>query len=211
MSRPKTMPDAAVVEAASRVITRSGPSQFTLAEVAREAGLAPATLIQRFGSKRGLLLALARMAAEGAGDCFAKVRAENRSPLKALLASFDEMACMAETPEALANSLAFLQIDLTDPEFRQWTLMNSRAMLAGFQALLEDAIQAGELKPCDTQGLARLVQAAAHGSLVSWAFHQEGGVGDWMRRDLELLLTPYRVAKKEKRRSGSAAPRRSGP
>ncbi len=199
MSRPKTLPDAAVVEAASRVITRLGPSQFTLAHVAQEAGLAPATLIQRFGSKRGLLLALARMAAEGAGDCFTKVRAENRSPLKALLASFEEMACMAETPEALANTLAFLQIDLTDPEFRHWTLMNSRATLAGFRDLLEDAILARELKPCDTEGLARLIQAAAHGSMVSWAFHQEGPVKDWMRRDMELLLAPYRAEGKAKR------------
>jgi AcrR family transcriptional regulator len=198
MGRPKTIPDAAVVEAASRVITRLGPSEFTLADIAREAGLAPATLMQRFGSKRGLLLALARTAAEGAGDCFARVRAENRSPLKALFASFQEMACMAETPEALANTLAFLQIDLTDPEFRRWTLMNSRATLAGFQALLEDAIQAGELQPCDTEGLARLIQAAAHGSMVSWAFHQEGPVKDWMRRDMELLLAPYRAARKGK-------------
>jgi AcrR family transcriptional regulator len=195
------MTDAAVVEAASRVITRLGPSQFTLADVAREAGLAPATLIQRFGSKRGLLLALARMAAEGADGCFAKVRAENPSPLKALFASFGEMARLAETPEALANNLAFLQIDLTDPEFRRWTLVNSRATLAGFRALLEDAIQAGELEPCDTKGLARLIQAAAHGSMVSWAFHQEGRVGEWMRRDMEVLLAPYRAPKKGKQRS----------
>jgi AcrR family transcriptional regulator len=194
------MTDAAVVEAASRVITRLGPSQFTLADVAREAGLAPATLIQRFGSKRGLLLALARMAAEGADGCFAKVRAENGSPLKALFASFGEMARLAETPESLANNLAFLQIDLTDPEFRRWTLVNSRATLAGFRALLEDAIQAGELEPCDTKGLARLIQAAAHGSMVSWGFHQEGRVGEWMRRDMEVLLAPYRAPRKGKQR-----------
>ena len=99
MGRPRTMPDAAVLEAASRVIARFGPSRFTLSEVAEEAGLAPATLLQRFGSKRGLLLALAQMAAEGADACFAKVRAENRSPLKALFASFDEMARIAVTPE----------------------------------------------------------------------------------------------------------------
>ena len=160
-----------------------------------------ATLIQRFGSKRGLLLALARMAAEGADGCFAKVRAENASPLKALFASFAEMARLAETPEALANNLAFLQIDLTDPEFRRWTLVNSRATLAGFRALLEDAIQAGELEPCDTKGLARLIQAAAHGSMVSWAFHQEGRVAEWMRRDMEVLLAPYRAPKKGKQRS----------
>ncbi len=34
-----------------------GPSRFTLADVADAVGLSPATLVQRFGSKRGLLLA----------------------------------------------------------------------------------------------------------------------------------------------------------
>jgi hypothetical protein len=116
--------------------------------------------------------------------------------LKALFASFDEMACMAETPDVLANSLAFLQMDLTDPEFRPWTLMNARATTAGFRSLIEDAIRAGELRRCDAESLARLLQAAAHGSLVTWALYQEGPVADWLRRDMELLLAPYRVARR---------------
>jgi AcrR family transcriptional regulator len=164
-----------------------------LADIAGEAGLAPATLIQRFGSKRGLLLALAQAAAGGASGCFAKVRAETPSPLKALFASFQEMARLAKTPEVLANNLGFLQMDLTDPEFRQWTLMNSRATLARFRELLEDAVRARELARCDTEGPARLIQAATHGSMVAWAFHQEGSVGEWLQRDMEMLLGPYRV------------------
>ncbi len=202
MSRRRTIPDASVLQAAYRVISRRGPRQFTLADIAEESGLAPATLIQRFGSKRGLLLALAQAAAEGAGDCFAKVRAGHRSPLKALFATFEEMARLAKSPEVLANNLAFLQMDLTDPEFRRWTLVNSRATLAGFRKLLEDAIRAGELRPCDTQGVARLIQAATHGSMVAWAFHQEGDVASWMRRDMELLLRPYRVERKKNRGKG---------
>jgi len=37
-----------------------GPAKLTLARVAKAAGLSPATLVQRFGSKRALLLALAK-------------------------------------------------------------------------------------------------------------------------------------------------------
>jgi len=195
MGRPRTVSDTAVLEASFRVIARLGPTQFTLADIAAESGLAPATLIQRFGSKRGLLLTMARDAAQGADWCFAKVRAEHRSPLRALLASFDEMAMLATSPEVLANNLAFLQMDLADPEFRQWALVNSRATLAGFQALLDDAIKAKELRRCDTKGLARLLQAAAHGSMIAWGFSQEGAVETWMRRDIELALAPYRLAR----------------
>ena len=77
MGRPRTKPDAAVLEAAGRVFGTVGPG-FTLADVAKEAGLAPATLVQRFGSKRGLLLAVSKLAAEGADACFAQIRARHR-------------------------------------------------------------------------------------------------------------------------------------
>jgi AcrR family transcriptional regulator len=199
MSRKRSMTDQSVLMAASRVIVRLGPQQFTLADIAAESGLAPATLIQRFGSKRGLLLALTKMAAEGAGACFEQVRAAHRSPLKALFAAFDQMARMARTPEELANSLAFLQMDLTDPEFREWTVLNSEATLKGFRDLLDEAVRAGELINCPTAGLARLIQATTHGSLVAWAFHQEGEAMDWVRRDMEMLLKPYRAGSKKQR------------
>src|SRR5256885_6865137 len=201
MGRPRTTPDAAVLEASARVISRYGPKDFTLAQIAKEAGLAPATLIQRFGSKRGLLLALARTAAEGAGACFDAVRARFRSPLRALSASFEEMARLAETPATLANSLAFLQIDLTDPEFRRWMLVNANATSKAIEDLLEDAIHSRELRKCDTAAVARLLQAAAHGSMVSWAVFQEGTAVEWVRRDIELVLAPYGAARKSKKRS----------
>lgn len=194
------MTDAAVVKAAARVISRRGPTEFTLADVAAEAGLSPATLIQRFGSKRGLLLQLTRAAAGSVDGCFTMARAAHRSPLKALLAAVLEMARMAETPQALANTLAFLHLDLTDPEFRESILVHSRATLAGYRALLEDAIRAGELRQCNAEPLARVVAATAHGSLVSWAFFQKGRAVDWLRQDLEMVLAPYRVARKKTRK-----------
>jgi AcrR family transcriptional regulator len=59
MPRARSVPDAEILKAAARVIGRNGPLKLTLADVGREVGLAPATLLQRFGSKRGLRLALA--------------------------------------------------------------------------------------------------------------------------------------------------------
>src|SRR2546426_10777615 len=116
MSRHRTIPDADVLAATVRVISQVGPARLTLADVAKEAGLAPATLLQRFGSKRGLLLAVAQQGSDGMDKCFAQVRAAHQSPLSALFASLEQITRHAETPEAMANSLAFLEIDLTDPD-----------------------------------------------------------------------------------------------
>src|SRR5579862_5603746 len=57
MPRRKTISDEAVLTAAARVMFAGGPSDFTLADVAAAAGIAPATLVQRFGDKQGLTVA----------------------------------------------------------------------------------------------------------------------------------------------------------
>jgi AcrR family transcriptional regulator len=192
--RPRTASDADLLMAAARAVTRVGPARLTLADVAREAGVAPATLVQRFGSKRGLLLALVKLAPASVGDEFAALRAANPSPLAALFAVGDCMARMAPSPEELANHLTFLHMDLTDPEFHHYALEHARGFQAEMQALLDDAVAAGELTACDTGRLALLLQEMIHGSLVTWAIYREGTAQQWVRRDMETLLAPYAVA-----------------
>jgi len=191
--RPRTVSDDALINATIRVMSRLGPVKLTLAEVAREAGVTAATLVQRFGSKRGLMLKISNEAAESADACFAMVRAAHpRSPLAAIYAAATAMTVHMGTPEELANSLAFLQIDITDPEFHANTLEMSRKHVAGYRALLKDAVAAGELRPHDTARMARAINSLAGGSLISWAILREGTAERWVRRDVETLLAPYR-------------------
>ena len=75
-------------------MTRLGPSRLTLAEVAKDAGISPAALVQRFGSKRGLLLAAAADAAGGHDYIFPGLRARHRSPVAALLGMAECMTLM---------------------------------------------------------------------------------------------------------------------
>jgi AcrR family transcriptional regulator len=188
--RPRTATDAALLTAAARAVSRVGPSRLTLADVAAEAGVAPATLVQRFGSKRGLLLALAKQGSSAAAGEMAAFRAYD-SPLAALRAFAECMAGMAPSPEELANHLAFLVIDLTDPEFHCHALEQARAFQVELHALLDAAVAAGEVAPCDTARLARLLQETLHGALVTWAIYREGTAREWVRQELEMLLTPY--------------------
>jgi len=191
--RPRTIDDGAILQAAATVISRLGPSTFTLADVARAVRLSPATLVQRFGSKRGLMLALARMGVDGVDACFAAVRAAHRKPLDALTAAATEMTRYVDTPEEMANHLAFLQIDLSDPEFYKLMLENSTRILAGYRALLEEAMAAGEIAECDTQRLARAVGSMSGGSLIAWAVMRDGTAEAFVRKDLDTLLAPYRA------------------
>ena len=190
--RPRQTSDEQILAATGRVMQRRSPTQLTLADVAREAGVVPATLIQRFGTKRGLLLALCRTAPGAVPQQFAAARAKHKSPLRALIELYADCTAFAPTPEAMANGLAYLQIDLTDPDFHAITLAQFRALRDETQKLLDAAVAARELRPCDTAAIARLIQHVNGGAMLSWAVYRQGSVAAWVRRDLQALLAPYK-------------------
>ncbi len=197
--RPRETSDEEIVAAAARAMQRYGPTQLTLAHVAREAGVVPATLIQRFGTKRGLLLAVSSTAPASVPQQFAAARAKYQSPLKTLVELYVACSDFASTPQSLANGLAYLQNDLTDPEFRAITLAQFRALQSETRKLLDEAVAVRELVSCDTAELARLVQQVNGGSMLHWAVFREGSLAAWLRRDLEALLGPYRRSVKNSR------------
>src|SRR5687767_5568699 len=101
--RPRQASDEDLLKATFRAIARFGPSRLTLADVAAEAGVSPAALVQRFGSKRALLLAAAADAARGADYIFPALRARHCSPLQALLGLADCMTLLGGTPGEVAH------------------------------------------------------------------------------------------------------------
>jgi len=190
--RPRKVTDSQLFAATHAVMSRVGPRELTLAAIAKEAGVTAAVLVQRFGSKRALLLALSEKYASAAGEIIAALAKQHASPLAALRAYADCMAGMAASPAALARSLAYLQIDLTDPDFRKHLVRQARATRSGLRRLITAASDAGELardvKPAQ---LARTIEAVLGGSMLTWAFYRERTAAQWMRADLEAILRPY--------------------
>jgi AcrR family transcriptional regulator len=190
--RPRKVSDDDIFAATHRATMRLAPSELTLAEIAAEAGVTAGAIAQRFGSKRALLLALARAAAESTGDFIGQLRAAHRSPLAAVGAYAECMAGLAQSPAALARNLAYLQIDLADPDFREQLSVQARLTRAGLRGLLEAAVAAGELKRgTDVTALARTVEAIISGSLMTWAFYHDGPADRWIRQDVNAVLAPH--------------------
>ncbi len=198
--RPRKVSDDEVFLAAQRAMSRLGPGELTLAEIAAEAGVTAGALVQRFGSKRELMLALSARFSGGTGEMFAGLRKANRSPLAALRAYGDCISGLATSPEALARNLSYLQVDLTDPDLRTHLVAQARASRAELQSIIKDAVTAGELvREVNPTRLARTVEAVLSGSMMSWAYYEEGTATQWMRDDLEAVLKPY--LKKKARRA----------
>jgi AcrR family transcriptional regulator len=192
--RPRKVSDEEIFAAAHRATQRLAPSELTLAEIAAEAGVTAGAVAQRFGSKRALLLALAKGAAQSSGDFIAGLKKAHKSPLAAVRAYGECMGQLAQSPAALARNLAYLQIDLADPDFRAQLRVQTIATRAGLTDLLESAVKAGELKrTTDVAALARTVEVVVSGALMTWAFHQESPAEQWITDNLDAVLEPHRT------------------
>lgn len=197
MPRPRKASDEQIFAAAQRAMARLGPGELTLAAVAAEAGVTAGALVQRFGSKRELLLALTGQASASPEGYLGALRRKHRSPLQTLRKYAGCTAGLAASPAALARNLAYLQIDLTDAEFRGHLATQARNTRAGIARLLTEAQQVGELVPAaDPQALARTVETVLSGSLLTWAFYQEGPASRWLADDLEAVLRPWLPARR---------------
>jgi AcrR family transcriptional regulator len=190
--RRRKAEDADVFAAMGRVMRRVGPAELTLGAIAAEAGLTAGALVQRFGSKRELMLAHWRQAAASGGDPRPKRGAGTRSPLSALRATAALYARLAVSPRAALRNLAYMHSDWADPALRRHVLRHARAARARYEQLLADAVSRGELRPdTDVQTLARMIEVTLGGSFLAWTLHREGSAATRFREDLDITLRPY--------------------
>lgn len=190
--RPRKATDDDVFAAVHRVIQRVRPGDLTLAAVGAEAGLTAGALVQRFGSKQGLLRALNARFAEGTGDLLAAIRDRSPSPLAAIRAYADATGEMAATPRRLAHHLAYLEMDLSDPEMYAQVRAHTRRVRTVLRRWVREAIATGELRAgAEPAAVARIVHTTITGSMMHYPFFREGTPSRWIRKDLDLALRPF--------------------
>lgn len=193
MARPRTITDERVMAALAEVVGRLGPARLTLADVARAAGVSTGMLVRRYGSKRDLLLAFSSRA-EGLAASMRERYEKAPDPLEGLLRAITETN-RDSTPEEFANHLAFLHLELADPEFREPLAAHAAGVRAELEHYLTEAVGAGLLDVPDIPALAAAVDAIRNGTQLTWAMHRRGTLAGALREDLTTLLTPYRRQK----------------
>lgn len=175
MPRRKLLSDEAVLAGAMRVMGRNGPDGFTLAAVAAETGIAPATLVQRFGDKQGLIV---RAVAQ---DNAALYRTLATAPAKpgaaAVIALFRILTLPPEMEGGLADQFLWLRLDMRDPELN--TLARAR-----FQALHEAIKLRLPPLPLAPATAARLIEAQWQGALCQWGLEPRGHLIDYVTASL---------------------------
>lgn len=176
MPRPKTISDEEILERALPVMVRTGPAEFTLAALAKEVGVAPATLLQRFGDKRTLIerafardnerfLGWIEDLPEGVGaDVVVRIYA-------------DATTLFGDAPN-LADHLLWLREDIRDP-------MMNRLSLARFKVFRTAIVKRLPRLRVPAHTAAQLLDAQYHGAVIQWALEPKGSLASFVERSLK--------------------------
>ena len=155
--RKRSISDHDILNAATTTLAGRGPHGVRLADVAAVSGLAPATLLQRFGSHGALMDAVGTALTRQIPLAFAGNAA---SHLGSIAGAFEQISASGHLTFFAARPAGAAGYSL---ELRK---------NVGFA--IAAAIEAGELAPCDVATTARRLQLAFYGLATAAAL--EGNV-----------------------------------
>ena len=150
------------------VVSRVGVGGLTLARVGRHSGITASALVQRWGSRRRLLLAYAERAVAEAADFLSPPPARGLL-LAGLIEDLAGQVSDRSTPGEIANHLSFLQLDLTDPDFGVLAASHARAVRQAILGRLREAAVRGEVATEGLEELGTTLQVVYNGAVVTWA------------------------------------------
>lgn len=190
MARSKSVSDEEILIATINLLAEMG-SSVTLAHVGDRVGLSAATVVQRFGTKRKLMLEVLRLqrrqAVESPFD-------HGGTAVDRLVRGMASILDWMTTPQHVANLTAVLHTDIADPEFRGIVLDGFRIRRQIIAGLIDEAIDSGEMKRCDSSMVARLLQVTVLGAQQIWAIEPEGEMTEWVEACLRNCIAPWLVA-----------------
>ena len=175
MARRKTLSDDAVLDAALGVMVVKGPTDFTLADIGKATGLAPATLVQRFGGKQELVIAA--FSRDNARFIEGLEAAPKTRGAAAVIALFLMMTPGEVDVTVFADQLLWLRQDMRDPAMNRLARDRFKSLRAAIAERLPPL-------PMDPMDAARLVEAQWQGALNQWGIEPEGRLVDYVTRAL---------------------------
>jgi AcrR family transcriptional regulator len=194
--RPRSFSDEEVYRAVIRVLARDGYRGISLAAVARELGVTGPALNRRFGNLPALLRGFLRWTTASIDRNFAFLRQYHASPLDIVRArSFIPVGGPSVHPEVdrqdPTNFLLFFTSALVHGEYREELAELNVTYEAAVIGLLDEAVAAGELLPCDTRALAHLLSMAMTGAMVRRLSEGGDATIQELSRAFDMVIEPH--------------------
>lgn len=164
----RTIHDAHIAQTAGLLLADAGPAAVTFAEVSKRCGLAPPTLVQRFGTHARMMEAAVEFLARRLPDRFADAGG--------LLVALQETA----------GEYRWLTSHAASPA----TALYSLELRKQISYSLAGMVEGGELPHCDVAALARSLQFAFAGA-VACAAMERVGAGSGVESAIQGILASY--------------------
>lgn len=152
--------------------------------------MSAATLIKRFGSKRGLLIALSQRWVDSI-DSDPPVDADE-SPLAALHRFSVGSYIASDNADDAPNHLSSLSMDLGDPELTRLLALGWQRNRSQLEHLITRAVDAGDLPHAPDPGVAaRTMFALLEGTFLGWTVEPHGSLIDILDTEFHRLTESW--------------------
>ena len=182
-----------LLEAALMLVAEHGTTRMTLAAVGERAGLSRGLVAHRFGSKAGLLQALAAAVGEGFKSQM-RSGPKRKGGIEALRGLFDHYFDSIAAGRVTSRVLLVLMAEssLVDTEIGDSMVAFNRETLGFIRAQLSIAIQRKEIRPdIDMEGAAAVLMGILRGAMLHRIVDAESLDANAAKREAMSLLDRY--------------------
>ncbi len=164
-----------ILEAAIRAFSRQGYHGCTVAQVAREAGMADGTLYLYFQGKEDLLISAFRFVLEDLLERLDRATGQESDPLARLRRLVELHLGMMEADRELASFLQF-QLRQPDEAIRHAIAEPLTGYARRIEAILDEGKAAGLIRPdVSSRVMRRVIFGAVDETISAWLLHPESG------------------------------------
>jgi AcrR family transcriptional regulator len=178
MGRGKTVSDIALLDRLLPALQDGGPARLSFAKASNAAGLSPASLVQRFGTRDGMVVAILSHAWDRLTAATVALDAEMAPTPRGAIELLVRLIPGEVADYAVGDGLLLLREDVRNPILR--------ARGAAWGALLATALgrRLSEERE-EAQRLGWQMASVWQGALIWWAFTRDIPAGDAVERSLE--------------------------
>jgi TetR/AcrR family fatty acid metabolism transcriptional regulator len=168
-----------ILDAAMRIVAKRGMHDVTMSDIARAAGVGKATVYEYFSGKQEIYAEIIHEYLDSASTAAAKEMFGARTPREKLSAL---LGAWLRTTVSESDDLIMLFLDVWTEAIRGTSrgsedAMHLRSVFQEYRefvaAILQEGIDAGDLRPMDTMTVASSLLATFDGVLLQWLLDRE--------------------------------------
>ncbi|QSB06706.1 TetR/AcrR family transcriptional regulator [Natronoglycomyces albus] len=189
MARPRTYSDEDLLRAAHETILELG-DRATLADVGKRAGVSPAALNKRFGTKRELLVQLSRRWVDSVDAQLEQAETSTSDVIERIVAVATCGLGELDRPEQVGAQLSALADDLRDAQLRELLAQGWVKTRLRLEGLLAAAQKDLPRAPHPAQA-ARILFSLVQGESLYWSLDPQGSLTEEVRGDVRSVLAGW--------------------